>query len=302
MDNKQIDKINIIKAYLPKCISTYDTHIYGNIPQNKFLNACNSYVGKVEYKETIGLIDETVFGSGKKGFLFTFDGYYYDGCKSIHLYKENIKFKSLKSPYNLAMMNEMLQKLYEIEVKKSKLENFLDATLEIGEAILDSIGNINDIAEHIADELFGDEYTFDFTEVEDFKENMQQIADNIRKANNFLEKMDSVAERAKSLFGSEDEDSAIGLLFVYLEKAESGLAKDIDELFESLITNLELDITYEEKLENIVEEIKYSMNDWDASQGVMVTAEISAFIAKLKVIKLQGTILLQYVDAVIENI
>ena len=69
MDNKQIDKINIMKTYLSKCISTYDTYVYGTIPQNKFLNACTAYAGKVQYNETIGLIDETVFGSGKKGFL-----------------------------------------------------------------------------------------------------------------------------------------------------------------------------------------------------------------------------------------
>lgn len=301
MDNKQIEKINAIKAYLPKCISIYDVHVYGNIPKDKFINARNAYAGKVEYNEVIGLIDETVFGSGKKGFLFTFDGYYYDGCKSVTLYEENRRFKSLKSPYNLAMMNELLHKLYEIEVKKSKLESFVDATLEIGKAILDSIDDADDIIEYVADELSGDAYTFSFVEVEDFKENMQQIADNISKANAFLEKMDKATERAKDVLGQENSDVAMGIFFVYFEKAASGLAGQIDELFEGLITTLEMDLTYEVKLVDIIDVLRQSLDNLDASKISMLTAAMAAFIMNLKMIKLQGTILSQCVDAIIEN-
>lgn len=302
MDNKQIEKINIIKSYLPKCISIYDAHVYGNIPKDKFLNACNSYAGKVGYNETIGLIDETVFGSGKKGFLFTFDGYYYDGCGSIKLYKNNTRFNSLGSSYNLAMMNEMLQKLYEVEVRKSKLESFLDTTLEIGQAILDNIDDVDNIIEYVADELSGNTYAFNFSETEDLKENLQQISDNICKANNFLEKMDKAAERAKEVLGKENEDAAIGVFFVYLEKADSGLAEEIDEMFELLITNMELDLDYEVKLVDIISVLKQAFDNLEVSQIAMATAAITAFIANLKLIKLQCTVLSQCVDALIENV
>ena len=188
MDNKQIEKINIIKSYLPKCISIYDAHVYGNIPKDKFLNACNSYAGKVGYNETIGLIDETVFGSGKKGFLFTFDGYYYDGCGSIKLYKNNTRFNSLGSSYNLAMMNEMLQKLYEAEVRKSKLESFLDTTLEIGQAILDNIDDVDNIIEYVADELSGDAYAFNFSETEDLRKTCNRFQITFARQTIFLKR------------------------------------------------------------------------------------------------------------------
>lgn len=265
MDNKQIDKINIMKTYLPKCISTYDTYVYGTIPQNKFLNACNAYAGKVQYNETIGLIDETVFGSGKKGFLFTFDGYYYDGCSSIKLYKNNMKFNSLKSPYNMAMMNEMLQKLYEIETRKSKLENFLDTTFEIGETILDNIDDIGNIAEYVVDELTGDAYSLEFVQTDDDRENMKQILTIIDKCIKFIEKLSKSSERVRNTIKTPQEDTTLGLFCTYMEKARSGFAQEIDEIIETLISGFKIDDEYELTLSDAIDIFDGNIEDCYAS-------------------------------------
>ena len=50
--SKAIDeKINVVKRYLPKCNSVYNCYTYGNIPRDKFNNACMSYAGHMEYEE-----------------------------------------------------------------------------------------------------------------------------------------------------------------------------------------------------------------------------------------------------------
>ena len=116
--DKRERKKAIIKKYLPNC-SSWDVYTYGNIPKSKIDGACGAYAGKVNYDDVFGLIDETVFGSGKKGFLFTPDGFYCDGSNKISKYADGISYKSLPSSYNVTAMNEMLEKLYEIENEPS---------------------------------------------------------------------------------------------------------------------------------------------------------------------------------------
>ena len=104
------------------------------------------------------------------------------------------------------------------------------------------------------------------------------------------------------MLGKENEDAAIGVFFVYLEKADSGLAEEIDEMFELLITNKELDLDYEVKFADIIDVLKQAFDNLEVSQIALATAAITAFIANLKLIKLQGTVLSQCVDALIENV
>lgn len=113
------EKINVVKRYLQKCNSVYNCYTYGNIPRDKFNNACMSYAGHMEYEECIGLIDETLFGSGKRGMIFGINGFYKDSQKGIMLYKDDIQWESLGDTYNLNIMNEMLEKLYEIDTRPS---------------------------------------------------------------------------------------------------------------------------------------------------------------------------------------
>ena len=115
---KRERKREIIQKYLPNC-STWSVYTYGNIPKSRIDGACKSYAGSVDYNEVLGLIDETVFGSRKKGFLFTVDGFYTDGNNKFLRYSDGISYKSLGAGYNLTAMNEMLDKLYQIESEPS---------------------------------------------------------------------------------------------------------------------------------------------------------------------------------------
>lgn len=108
-------KKEIILRYLPRVTTVSSWYTKGNIPRSKFVNASQSYAGKVEYEDVIALIDETVFGSGKRGFLFTIDGFYCDGLKGFKMYKDDISFSSMSSLYNITAMNEMLKELYKVE-------------------------------------------------------------------------------------------------------------------------------------------------------------------------------------------
>ena len=113
------EKINAVKRYLPKCNSLYDCYTYGNIPRDKFNNACMSYAGHMEYEECLGMIDETLFSSGKKGMIFGVNGFYSSSQNGIMLYKDGIQWKSLGDTYNINIMNEMLEKLCEIDTRLS---------------------------------------------------------------------------------------------------------------------------------------------------------------------------------------
>ncbi len=123
---KREKKIAVIKSYLPKCNSVYNCYTYGNIPRDLFNNACITYAGNVSYENAFGLIDETVLGSGKAGFLFTDIGFYEDSGNGLQKYADGISYNSLPSSYNLAAMNEMLSELYDIEQSPSGIEFGLD--------------------------------------------------------------------------------------------------------------------------------------------------------------------------------
>lgn len=72
---KREKKIAVIQEYLPRCNSVYPCYVYGRIPSELINNACMTYAGNVRKEDVFGLIDETVFSSGKKGFLFAEDGF-----------------------------------------------------------------------------------------------------------------------------------------------------------------------------------------------------------------------------------
>lgn len=129
MSKKESQIIDIISRYLPRCCTSATCSCYGDIPMYKFQNACETYAGYVDYSECIGLTDETIFGNGKRGFLFTLDGFYYYGCSSKRYYSDGISFKTLGC-YNTSVMNEMLDQLY------------LTATKTTGKDILSDLAGV----------------------------------------------------------------------------------------------------------------------------------------------------------------
>lgn len=137
MDKRQQEIVKIIKSCLPISCNGASYYCYGSIPKDKFRNACNEYAGYVDYSDCVGLTDETVFGSAKRGFLFTFDGFYYDGCSSKTYYTEGTQFNNLSSLYNLSAMNGMLEQLYQAATKKSGFETFLDVATTVAGGLLE---------------------------------------------------------------------------------------------------------------------------------------------------------------------
>ncbi len=158
---KREKKIAVIKSYLPKCTS-WTCYTYGNIPRNLFNNACNTYAGNVSYENAFGLIDETVFGSGKAGFLFTDVGFYEDSGSGLQKYADGISYNSLPSTYNLNLMNEMLSELYDIEQSPSGIEfglgllgGIFSAITEVAEqvSIPDAISYLKKVALQVQEAL-----------------------------------------------------------------------------------------------------------------------------------------------------
>lgn len=116
---KREKKIAVIQEYLPQCNSVYPCYVYGHIPKEQFQNACASYAGHVKGEDVFGLIDETLFGNGKKGFLFAENGFYSSDGNELYRYDAGVTYRSLSSSYNLTLFNEMLTELYEIETAPS---------------------------------------------------------------------------------------------------------------------------------------------------------------------------------------
>ena len=114
--DKREKMIETIEDYLPRCSSVNKCYTYGNIPIELINNACMSYAGYVDSWDVLGLTDETIFGSGKRGFLFTEEGFYTNDNKGLHQYGSCLTYASLPS-YNVNAFNEMLGELYMIECK-----------------------------------------------------------------------------------------------------------------------------------------------------------------------------------------
>ena len=152
MDNKQTEIMNIVKSSLPGCCNGATCYRYGGIPADKFRNASREYAPDAVFSECVGLTDETLFGSAKRGFLFTLDGFYYNGCGSKQLYADGITFKSLSGLYNLSAMNSMLQKLYAAATKKSRFEKFVDGAAAVAGSILEEAARQLQEAQDLADQ------------------------------------------------------------------------------------------------------------------------------------------------------
>lgn len=131
--SKRTKKIRIITQWLDRCATTWNTYTYGNIPANIYRGAC-TYAGMVDYEDVFGIIDETVFGSARKGVMFTEKGWYSSNSKKFIPYSDLRSIRNWAG-YNCTAFNEVLEKLYEIETGPSGWE----IAGQIFGAILDEI-------------------------------------------------------------------------------------------------------------------------------------------------------------------
>ena len=73
-------KYNEIMKCLKKSIgdiSTINNYYIENIPVKKLNNSINSYGEGIKKENVLALVDTTILGSGKEGFLFTTEGIYF---------------------------------------------------------------------------------------------------------------------------------------------------------------------------------------------------------------------------------
>lgn len=251
MDKKQLEKIEIIKNYLPKC-STWNVFVYGKIPKDRYYGACSAYAGNVNYENVIGLIDETVWSSGKKGCLFTFDGFYYDGCKEMIRYDKGITWNSFRS-YNLATLNEMLKKLYEVETRKSVASEAWDLFKFIGGIALDSyVDNLSKKDENNTSNSSVESLTDDRTELEE-KEQLMKKYREAKKNARFLSRLSKILEESIENCENDADDADISELREFFEKGYIDKARDIEVDMEEYLENwddslIDLMINFEENM------------------------------------------------------
>lgn len=250
--DKRERKKNIIKKFLPNCYYNSSVYTYGNIPRSKFDGACSSYAGCVDYSDVLGLVDETVFGSGKKGMLFTDNGFYSSGLNRFYEYNEGISFNSLSDAYNLTAMNEMLNKLYEIDSEPSGWE----VASSILGAAFDFLQAISEDTESESDDL---------TTKEVYKEN-------------YLDKQNLLETQEKEIQNSLDEtidclDNVIDSMDEFDDNMEK-LVEDADYCYDSLKTiTIKIDNVLRTPYHEVIkplEKLKIYLDSCKMSDGTIV--------------------------------
>ncbi len=135
-EDKKKAKARIIQEYLPRC-SRYKCYTQGEIPMSKFEKARESYASGVSYWDVLGMIDESFFGDGSKGFLFTEEGYYTKGSDGCIRYRYHPQYGRLLG-YNTPALDEMLDKLYQVNGDGVSGGEVAEVALKLASAFLDA--------------------------------------------------------------------------------------------------------------------------------------------------------------------
>lgn len=87
-EEKISKKRDIVRQSIESCTlsSSYQAYYYDNLPDKVFYNAKKNYAGNVCKEDVLGLIDVSVFGSGKRGLLLSVEGIYYRKSSSVAEY------------------------------------------------------------------------------------------------------------------------------------------------------------------------------------------------------------------------
>lgn len=220
MDEKNLKKMNVMRDYLQKSAPSCGCYVYGNIPHTKVINACNEYAGNIDYSEVIGLIDETVFGSAKRGFIFTFDGFYYNGSVGITPYEKGVQFSQLSSLYNLDVFNSMLRKLEEIVTYKTTWQKIGDFAQGVCDVLEDEAESLNEdveiykqFKEHIT---YWDNLSYTLKSIVRLKEDdyIDELEGKMNELTNYFDEIENEAEFVDSLISDVmDENNSATILY-----------------------------------------------------------------------------------------
>lgn len=103
MDKHHEEKIVIMKKYLENIRTSFKIYLGSDeIPKRVIENAIKYYASGVDVSSIIGIYDTTLFDTGKNGFVFTDDRFYYLDLweKPIKIWYDDIKNMSLKNTEN----------------------------------------------------------------------------------------------------------------------------------------------------------------------------------------------------------
>lgn len=279
-------KIEIVRQYLSRCNSLYTCYTYGNIPRDKFRNACSSYAGHVEYEKALGLIDETVFGSAKKGMLFTESGLYASGIGHIMKYSDGANFQSLPDSYNLTAINELLDKLREVEnaptgwdIAGSLIRGVFDVVSTLAEMDDTETDNTSHVAIEdnsiidVEEDIIDDDVVMDDSDDDTFDELLSSAQLWLEEIENNMS--DVLVSEENTLFENLEE-----ILDLLDDEDSYTIEKFLDECFESLVEDGNFPNIKQTNLtknsRRIVNKIKYCisvMEDSDDSEEI--ASEIS---------------------------
>lgn len=150
MGSKRERQISIISNNIKNCVKTSSANVYsyGNIPTKCMDGAKSSYVGAVAYHDILGLIDTTVWGSGKRGMVFTDQGVYYREVLSNSIYCPYSNLMEFSIPDNTYFdsygLKDMLQLLFNLEQEfeeSSGSNDILSGLLDIAGAAIQGAAN-----------------------------------------------------------------------------------------------------------------------------------------------------------------
>lgn len=124
-EEKISKKRDIVRQSIESCTlsSSYQAYYYDNLPDKVFYNAKKKYAGNVCKEDVLGLIDVSVFGSGKIGLLLSVEGIYYRKSSSVAeyiAYKDIAKDKyivarKLGDVCNAKKLSEMVKKIMAVD-------------------------------------------------------------------------------------------------------------------------------------------------------------------------------------------
>lgn len=159
---KRERKIEYIKTRINNvCSSTYPKYVCGNIPKNLLQAACSEYAGAIQYQDVLALVDTSILGNGKKGFLITDKKIYYNngmlgqkGCILFAKITENgtIPGGIFDSIYNKQALAELLSGLAQIE--SENLQTKIDGANKTMQDLNDTINAVGELVNQ-GKELFG---------------------------------------------------------------------------------------------------------------------------------------------------
>lgn len=262
-------KIELVKKYLPRCNSTFKCHTYGNIPREKFNNACTNYAGYVPYENVLGLIDETLFDSGKKGMLFTDEGVYASGIQSIMRYSDCCKFNTLPSSYNITVINELLEKLYEIETAPTGWDIASSLFGAVFEGVLSAITEENEdvIEEQVIEEDCNNEDETQLS-IEEMNENTYQL--QLSSAQLVIEGLEMMVSDALICEEEELEENIRDIIETLEDSNPYYVLKTIDD---SVVRELETGNKLNVQEINAVREVKRFLKKIKFGLSAIIDAE-----------------------------